>query len=187
MHGVHPFHPVTDITVAVDGLRKRFEDRLLHARGENLLAIVGCIERRGDESISDINNSVIRQYDGGPTPMSTGRYAALSGGLRFFQDWRFTIVSKNGEVSFLSLFCRHSRARENLRSAFARHRFLIRVFADVGRRGATGQPCQRKNSQPGGSKVLPKHTCIVLRGEVKKTTMRYARGSARPVSRRNPG
>jgi hypothetical protein len=148
-----------------------FEGRLLHTWGEDLLAVVGCIERRGGESISDINNLVLRQYDGGPAPVANGRDTALADRLRFFEDRRFTVVSKKGEVTFLSLLCGHSCARTDLRPGFAHHCFLICVFANASRHGTIGQPYEPKDSQPDGGKFLSTHKYILLCSEVKSNRL----------------
>jgi hypothetical protein len=124
------------------------EGRLLQARSENLLTVIGRIKRRGNESISDINNPVICHHNGGPTAVVDSRYTALSDRLRFFEDRRFTVVSKKREVTFRFLLCGRPRAREDLRTGFARHGFLIGVFVNPSRHGAIGQPYKPKDSQP---------------------------------------
>ena len=150
----HQFHRVTGIK-AKDGPRReegKLEHMLLQARGEDLLAVVGGIERWRDELIPYINDPVLRQYDGSPASVANGRYAALADGLRFFEDRRFTVVSKKSEVAILSLLYGHPRTCEDFRPGFARHRFLIWIFANASRQGAICQPYEPKDSQPDGGK-----------------------------------
>lgn len=81
------------------------------------------------------------------------------------------VVSKNSDVVFRVLPGGQPRARENFRSGFARHRFLIRVFADASRRGAIGQPYETKDSQPDGGQCLSEHGGIVLCRDAKSNQL----------------
>lgn len=120
-------------------------------------AIVRCIEGGGDESIMDVDDTVVGDDDRGPAPVADGGETAFARRLRFFQHRRFAVVAKKGHLAFLQGFLGFSGAGKNRGQGFADHPLLIRIPPDLDRRGAGREPDRSAEHSPRHCQVDGSH------------------------------